>query len=99
MNGSESGGVVNLTWQYSSADQANITAFRIYRSPTGDTNIGQLVAEITDTKFRSWTDPQPAQCGQSYRITAVYLNTFGVPTDTAVGVPTFATQPCPTPAP
>lgn len=99
VNGSEAGGVVNLTWQYLSADQANITGFRVYRSAAGDTNIGQLVAEITDTKLRTWTDPQPAQCGQSYRITAVYLNTFGVPTDTAVGVPTFATQPCATPAP
>lgn len=99
VNGSETGGVVNLTWQYSSADQANITGFRVYRSPTGDANNGQLVAEITDTKLRAWTDPQPAQCGLSYRITAIYLNTFGVPTDTAVGVPTFATQPCATPAP
>ncbi len=99
--GSEAGGVVNLTWNYSSADQANITGFRIYRAASGSAELGQLVAEITDPKLRSWTDPQPASslCGQSYRITAVYLNTFGVPTDTGVGVPTFATQPCATPAP
>jgi hypothetical protein len=101
VNGSEAGGVVNVTWNYGSADQANITGFRIYRSASGSQELGQLVAEITDTKLRAWTDSQPASalCGQSYRVTAVYLNTFGVPTDTSVGVPTFATQPCATPAP
>jgi hypothetical protein len=99
VGGSETGSVVNVTWNYSAADQANITSFRIFRSASGSEDLGQLVAEITDTKLRTWTDPQPAQCGQSYRVTAVYLNTFGVPTDTGVGVPTFATQPCATPSP
>ena len=101
VNGSEAGGVVNVTWNYSSADQANISGFRIYRSASGNGELGQLVAEIADAKLRAWTDPQPASalCGQSYKVTAVYLNTFGVPTDTSVGVPTFSTQPCPTPAP
>jgi hypothetical protein len=101
VNGSEAGGVVNVSWNYTSGDQANITGFRIYRSLSGSEELGQLVAEISDTKLRSWTDPQPAAalCSQSYRVTAVYLNTFGVPTDTSVGVPTFATQPCATAAP
>lgn len=101
VNGNIVGDAVTLSWQYPSADQANITGFRVYRATSGSAELGQLVAEITDPLARSWTDPQSASslCGQSYRVTAVYLNTFGVPTDTSVGTPTYAMPPCATPSP
>ena len=95
---------VTINWSYDANHQSDIIGFRIYRAAQGSTDFVKVIAEYSLTTgastltnaSRSWTDSEAPVCGKQYYVVAVYQDTNGVSQETAVGVPTILTSPCPT---
>jgi hypothetical protein len=95
---------VTINWNYDGNYQGEIVGFRIYRAPQGSSDFVKVIAEYALTPggdtlsnaSRTWTDTASPVCGQQYYVVGVYQDTFGNAQETAVGVPTILTSPCPT---
>ncbi len=94
---------VKINWNYDAAHVQDIIGFRIYKAPHGSSSFVKVIAEtpmvpygpVLNNAARIWTDTSGIVCAQQYYLVAVYRDTNYVPQQTAVGVPSILTSPCP----
>lgn len=88
---------LKLSWFYPSQSQSDIIGFRLYRAktPGGFTRIADESSGMGPT-LRQWDDGTvPTTCGWGYYVVAVYLDLYGVATETAPSANSWYSTACP----
>ena len=89
-----------ITWEYDPNHVDDIVGFRVYRADEPYTNFVRVADESQlDNTKREWVDPSPAECGQAYYLSAVYLDVEAVKQETDPSPDRWYSWPCPTPTP
>ena len=89
-----------ITWAYDPNYVDDIVGFRVYRADEPYTNFVRMADEsVLDNTKREWVDSNPAECGQAYYLTAVYLDVEAIKQETDPSPDRWYSWPCPTPTP